>query len=209
VPDPKNPGKFIYRGGSAMGKYQFIPGTLKDQAQKLYGEGWQNHLFDNQAQEDLNLSFLGDNAKRLKAAGLPVTDASLYMMHFFGNPRQTGMVLNGKDDTRMSEILGDFASKQNPGIATMTVADYKNHLRKKGFDFQSVDVVTPTVAPKTTGDALDNGSKTLRDAKNDSKRSGDVTILNKNTTIRKGSNIYESPDENTYASPILHEQYGY
>ena len=48
IPDPKNSKKFIYRGGSAMGKYQFVPATLETQAKKLYGKDFDNNTKANQ-----------------------------------------------------------------------------------------------------------------------------------------------------------------
>lgn len=170
IPDPKNSGKFIYRGGSAMGKYQFIPGTLAEMAKKTYGPGWETHPFDNQAQEDINISFIKNNAERLKEAKIPVTDASLYLMHFFGNPKQTAMVLNGNDDTKMSTILGDFASKQNPGVAAMSIAQYKQHLIKKGFDFQVIDMkssYSQTPSQNTTGTTMNDMSNSNSNSRED------------------------------------------
>jgi hypothetical protein len=201
IQDPKNPGKFIYRGGSAMGKYQFIPETLADAAKKLYGDNWQNHPFDNNAQEDLNLSFIMTNEERLKKAEIPVTDASLYMMHFFGNEKQTAKVVYGEDNTRMSDILGDFASKQNPSVAKMTVAQYKEHLRKKGFDFQVIDLSQsqklqnqPSI--QNTGIQIDAGFKEneqLKESLNKDKRAQDTVTNNITTNASQKTEEREEP----------------
>ena len=208
VPDPKNPGKFIYRGGSAMGKYQFIPGTLADSAKKLYGEGWQNHVFDNQAQEDINASFILSNEEQLKKAGIPVTDASLYMMHFFGNTKQTAMVLNGNDNGRMSDILGDFASKQNPGVAKMSIAEYKQHLRKKGFDFQVVDLaeskkrVSELKSENNVGTKLDKDAQENKQLKSSASDESSSSKVNTNVNIQKSqqpsSSQTPADDTNNY-----------
>ena len=194
VPDPKNPGKFIARGGSAMGKYQFIPGTLADSAKKLYGNGWENHQFDNQAQEDINISFIMDNGERLKQAGIPVTDVSLYLMHFFGNPKQTAMVLNGNDNTQMSTILGDFASKQNPSVATMTIAQYKQHLIKKGFDFKIVNLSQIKEVPNqnTVGQKLNDDSNNLNNTRADIESKNSKPIIISTTNINSQTNT-EAP----------------
>ena len=136
------------KGGSALGKYQFIPSTLETTAKKLYGDNWKNHIFDDQAQEDINMAFLYNNAERLQRAGLPVSDASLYMMHFFGNPTQAGMVLNGSDNDSMKNILNYYydtgkskvdAAKQNPAIASLTVGQYKKKYLSK-YDFKPIDM---------------------------------------------------------------------
>jgi hypothetical protein len=198
IPDPKNPGKFIARGGSAMGKYQFIPGTLADSAKKLYGSGWENHLFDNQAQEDINISFIMDNGERLKQAGIPVTDASLYLMHFFGNPKQTAMVLNGDDNTKMSTILGDFASKQNPSVATMTIAQYKQHLTKKGFDFRIVDLSQTKEVPSQNdvGQKLNDASNNLNNTRADINAAND-----KPAPVVSSTNVNSQQSQPTQSSP--------
>jgi len=201
IQDPKNPGKFEYRGGSAMGKYQFIPGTLADAAKKLYGDNWQNHPFDNNAQEDLNLSFIMTNEERLKKAGIPVTDASLYMMHFFGNEKQTAKVVYGEDNTRMSDILGDFASKQNPSVAKMTVAQYKEHLRKKGFDFQVIDLsqsrkLQNQPSMQNTGIQIDAGAKEnqeLKESLNKDKRAQGTVTNNVTTNTNQKTEEQEEP----------------
>ena len=198
IPDPKKPGKFIARGGSAMGKYQFIPGTLADSAKKLYGNGWENHPFDNQAQEDINISFIMDNGERLKQAGIPVTDVSLYLMHFFGNPKQTAMVLNGDDNTKMSTILGDFASKQNPSVATMTIAQYKQHLTKKGFDFRIVDLSQTKEVPNqnNVGQKLNDASNNLNNTRADINASND-----KAPPVVSSTNVNSQQSQPSQSSP--------
>lgn len=136
------------KGGSALGKYQFIPGTLEETAKKVYGSLWKEKIYDEKTQEELNEGFILSNAERLKRANLPISDASLYMMHFFGNTVQTGLLLNANDSDSMEPILDYYhnigkqkakPSEQNKSVANMTVADYKKHLRSKGFDFQVVD----------------------------------------------------------------------
>jgi len=209
VPDPSKPGKFIYRGGSAMGKYQFIPGTLAEQAKKLYGEGWENHVFDNQAQEDINASFILNNEERLKKAGLPVTDASLYMMHFFGNEKQTAMVLNGDENTKMSEILGDIASKQNPGVAGMTVLEYKNYLRKKGFDFQIVDLaaefkrLSEIPSDNSVGNRADASSKENVNLKESLNKDNPAQIQVNNSQSSSTQNTQQKSEESVDDRPAL------
>lgn len=208
VPDPNKPGKFIYRGGSAMGKYQFIPKTLAEQAKKLYGPGWENHEFNNQAQEDINASFILNNEERLKNAGLPVTDASLYMMHFFGNEKQTAMVLNGDENTKMSEILGDFASKQNPGVAKMTVLEYKNYLRKKGFDFQIVDLAAESkrlseISDNSVGKRADALSKESVDLKESLNKDNPAQIQVNNGQSSSTQNTQQKSEESVDDRPAL------
>ena len=153
---------FGNRGGSAMGKYQFVPGTLEEQSKALYGKDWVNKTFDERVQEDINSFYVFGNAKRLQKAGIPISDASLYMMHFFGNETQAGMVINGKDTDSMEDILDYWHNKgkqkaqpsnENPGVAKLTVGEYKKTYLKK-YDFQPIDG-TP-IAKMTTEDFKSN-----------------------------------------------------
>ena len=99
-------------------------------------------IFDEKTQEEINESFVINNGEKLKKAGLPVTDANLYMMHFFGNTTQTGMVLSANDNDSMKPILDYWhnqgkqkaiPSKENALIASMTVGEYKKYLRKNNL----------------------------------------------------------------------------
>ena len=132
-------GKKIHLGGSAMGRYQFIPGTLAEQAQATFHDGWQNLPFSKDNQDALNRGFIKNNARILTSAGLPVNTATLYMMHFFGNTTQTKKVISSNDDVKMTEILSPMQAQQNRSIAAMTVKDYKEHLAKKGYNFEGID----------------------------------------------------------------------
>ena len=167
-------------GGSAMGKYQFIPGSLEEVAKKLYGSDYKSKLYDEQGQENLNAAFISDNATRLKNAGVKASDASLYMMHFFGNPTQAALVINGDENASMKDVLDFWYNKgkqkvkpsdQNNSVAAMTIGQYKAYLRKKGFDFQDIDVTKlnePIKAPGA-GAAIDSTSTQISTAKADAK----------------------------------------
>jgi hypothetical protein len=127
--------------GAAMGKYQFMPGTLRDMSVSAFGSNYGSMPFNSATQEKLNLELITSNAQKLQKAGLPITDASLYMMHFFGNTTQTKMVLDGKDTDSMKDILdfdGKIRSKANPRIAALTVGKYKELYLSKSFDFKSI-----------------------------------------------------------------------
>ena len=124
--------------GAAMGKYQFMPGTLHDQAVKLFGPWALYQPFDEKNQELLQLSLINQNAKALLNAKLPITDASLYLMHFFGNSKQTALVLNGEDSDSMNDILGPAGARANPNIAKLTVGQYKKSYLMKTFDMKLI-----------------------------------------------------------------------
>ena len=201
------------KGGSALGKYQFIPGTLETTAKKLYGDDWQNRIFDNQAQEDINMTFLYGNAERLQKAGLPVSDASLYMMHFFGNPTQAGMVLNGSDNDSMKNILNYYydsgkskidAAKQNPAVAALTVGEYKKKYLSK-YDFKSVDISMENKVP------ISNKPEIPQKLKPESgKKPSGVSVSNVNTNVYNGGTSYNvvQAEQNNNAA-LIDKQYNY
>lgn len=187
------------KGGSAMGKYQFIPGTLESVAKNLYGENWETTPYDEKAQEELNAAFLMGNAKLLQKAGLKVSDASLYMMHFFGNATQAALVINGPEDAKMSEVLDYWynqgkqksrPSVENPGVAQMTVGEYKRRLGQKyKFDFAELDVnkLAEPIAENNTGATIDTSSKENKDYKQSENK--DKPAINVNsTTINQAPN---------------------
>jgi hypothetical protein len=194
------------KGGSALGKYQFIPSTLETTAKKLYGDGWQNRIFDDQAQEDINMTFLYGNAERLQKAGLPVSDASLYMMHFFGNPTQAGMVLNGSDNDSMKNILNYYydsgkskidAAKQNPAVAALTVGEYKKKYLSK-YDFKSVDISMENKVP------ISNKPEIPQKLKPESgKKPSGVSVSNVNTNVYNGGTSYNVVQAEQNNSPAL------
>jgi outer membrane biosynthesis protein TonB len=186
------------KGGSAMGKYQFIPGTLESVAKNLYGENWETKPYDEKAQEDLNASFLMGNAKLLQKAGLKVSDASLYMMHFFGNATQAAMVINGPEDVKMSEVLDYWYSQgkqksrpsvENPGVANLTVGEYKKRLGQKyKFDFVELDVakLAEPIAENNTGNTIDVSSKERKDLQKTENKDKPAINVN-NTTVNQPS----------------------
>lgn len=190
-------------GGSAMGKYQFIPGSLEEVAKKLYGSDYKSKLYDEQGQENLNAAFISDNATRLKNAGVKASDASLYMMHFFGNPTQAALVINGDENASMKDVLDFWYNKgkqkvkpsdQNNSVAAMTIGQYKAYLRKKGFDFQDIDVTKlnePIKAPGA-GAAIDSTSTQNSAAKADAK-AAQSSVTNNYVTQSQQSSKPKSP----------------
>ena len=151
-------------GGGAMGRYQFISSTLISMAEQLYGSNWKDVVFSTDVQEMVNLRYISNNAARLETAGLTISDASLYMMHFFGNTGQTKLVLEGNDDDSMKPILDKSgASAANPTIAAMTVKRYKDYLKSKGYNFEKVtkadllkNLILPTPTRPTKTSFLDS-----------------------------------------------------
>jgi len=71
-------------GGTAAGRYQFIRSTLANRAALLYGPNFRNVQFSEDVQELLQNENLIELATSLKSAKIPITEKSLYMMHFDG-----------------------------------------------------------------------------------------------------------------------------
>jgi hypothetical protein len=195
--------KFNKRGaGKAAGKYQFMPGTLADMAKLTFGTNWQSVQYSPENQEKLMDTFTMSNVEKLQKAGLPVSDASLYIMHFTGSTKKTAMILDdNNNDMKMSNVLGEAGTKANPRIAEMTVGQYKQSLKtevvKKGqivkpsFNFEPLNI--------KTGDVINESSKRNYAAKEELKKKSTGTVTN-NTTINESqssgnseSNV--SPDD--------------
>jgi hypothetical protein len=171
--------------GKAAGKYGFMPGTISDMAKKIYGDKWRDQIFNEETQEALMDTLVQVEASNLIKMGIPVTDATLYMSHFVG-PGRVSQLYNANDNDKMSDILGQSASNANKVIAKMTVGEYKNHLRKRGFDFQPIDgktVQMQTAAP-TTGTTLNVQSKINTEMKKEMSDKKDATVVDASTTIK-------------------------
>jgi murein DD-endopeptidase MepM/ murein hydrolase activator NlpD len=123
-------------GGAAAGKYQFMPVTLQEQAQKVFGKDWANTKFSPENQEKLQNNLLEYQKKQLTSRGVEPSEAAIYMVHFLGNGGAAKMVLDpSNDDKKMGELFSRLNNSNNDTIAKMTVAQYKDSLAKKGFGF--------------------------------------------------------------------------
>lgn len=127
------------RGGSAMGRYQFIPGTLEQQAVKAFGAEWKSIPFNETNQDILNGQFIKSNANMLEAGGVPVSTASLYLMHFLGSVEKTKAILQSYPETPMRNFMSASEQKMNPSVANMSVGKYREHLKSKGYSYQPID----------------------------------------------------------------------
>lgn len=114
--------------GGASGKYQFMPIALEHVAPKVFGNEWKKKKFSPENQELLMDAFVDYQESRLKREGLDVNNASMYLHHVFGNPKQVSRIINAKDDQKMKELISHEASKANPEISEMTVKEYKNKI---------------------------------------------------------------------------------
>jgi hypothetical protein len=132
------------------------------------------------------------------------------MMHFFGNETQTGLVINGKDTDSMKDILDYWynrkkqkaqPSNENPGVAQLTVGEYKKKYLKK-YDFQPIDG-TPiakmtTEDFKNTGNNLSQSSVQYQDNKKQNTSGNTVIMDNTQTNVAINGNkgtppVFSSP----------------
>jgi murein DD-endopeptidase MepM/ murein hydrolase activator NlpD len=151
------------KGGAAAGKYQFIPTTLQDQAQQVFGKDWANTKFSPENQDKLAKNLLEYEVKQLTSRGIEPSEAAIYMVHFLGNGGAAKLILDpSNDDKLMGKLFpGQLNSSNNDTISKMTVAQYKDFLDKKGFSFGPMkesqgmpamaqgSVPTPTESGKT------------------------------------------------------------
>lgn len=107
-------------GTHAAGLYQFEPGTLTRIARQYLGPQVQglsdaqiiakrsDPAFMRQAFDALTQ----DNAKQLRSAGIPATDAALYGAHWFG-AGGFKKIFNADPDTPVDQIVGQQAAAEN------------------------------------------------------------------------------------------------
>jgi hypothetical protein len=196
--------------GAAMGKYQFMPGTLTEHVKKVFGPKGMDQLFSEENQELLMQSLLQQNAKKLMTAGIPLTDANLYLMHFFGNATQASMVINGKDSDSMGAILDYFWEKKddnykskykrpsvaNPYIAKLTVDEYKK-LLAKSFNYKEVTykMLTESATFPTLNDN-ENSNPTDSERRQSNIQKASQVLINNNPILRNMINNENAKNDN-------------
>jgi len=123
-------------GGSAAGKYQFMPKTLEAQAKQVFGKDWENTRFSPENQDKLAQNLLNYEIDQLKRNGVPVSEAGIYMVHFIGNGGAAKQILDpSNNDKKMSDLFPNLKGSNNDKIANMKVSEYKKTLSDKGFSF--------------------------------------------------------------------------
>lgn len=180
--------------GKAAGKYQFMPATLKMYAEKVFGKNWTETKYTPENQELLMDALIADNAKALQRAGVPVSDLTLYAMHFTGSVEQSRKISTAPPETPMTDILSKAAQNANPTIAKKTVGQYRDWLKSGNFTFQEISIVPPqqeTVPVKeepVTGAQIQTMSANITNTKKDIQQSsGPVIVMqeNNNTIVNR------------------------
>lgn len=115
-----------------------------------------------------------DNARILKNAGAPISDANLYLAHQQGGPQAAALLNNPNDNVvdvlatvyktskntdEQARAKARAAVIQNGGTTTSTAKDFSSHWTDKYAEFES-KYATPAAAPATDPVANATGSAT-------------------------------------------------
>jgi hypothetical protein len=151
---------------SGFGPYQFLRGTWKALINKHPEMGLtEKDRYDPISQEVAIRAFTDDNAKVLKANGMPATNANLYMMHFLGEQGGVQFLKATKDNPNdpASLHVNSAAVAANGGVFKngRTVQDvYKLFALKFGMDD---GIKQPAGSPSYYGDLNFQSRNTLYD----------------------------------------------
>lgn len=127
---------------SATGLHQFTDGTWLGMVKDLRAQGgakWADGLSTSEilaartngaASSEVFQYFRQQNAAVLSRAGLPVTDATEYMAHFFGAGGAV-TVLSADPGAMLKDVLPAATIKANPFLANMTAQDARNWAARK------------------------------------------------------------------------------
>lgn len=188
--------KYGGRGiGKAAGKYGAMPSWVKTYGPRALGPNWLNEKFSGTNQEKMMDAALQDYTRMLNKSGVPVNDATLYMVHFSGNTKLAKAIMTQPDNVSMRSLMTPLEATQNEGVAKLTVGQYRQRLQKhSGFTFSNNDV----------GSKVNSTSTENRDLKSKSATSGrlalvtkkqNVNIVNNSTTVMGDADAYLDDSE--------------
>jgi hypothetical protein len=133
--------------GTAAGVGQFVKGTWTDLIKKHRPDlaaGKSDVQIkalrsDPQLSEQMIDAYGNDNADKLKASGIPVSDASKYGAHWFG-PENFAKIYNADPKTPIEKIIGKDAAASN-GLTGKTADDVKTlAANRMGADYMPQDM---------------------------------------------------------------------
>jgi hypothetical protein len=124
--------------GVAMGKYQFVPQTLKGRidekgvrvpgiAEEVFGPNYRDVPFSAEIQEKLHDRLFKNDIVRMQNLGVPISEATIYMAHFLG-PKGAAKLYFASDDTKMSDIMDKYQVQANKELAKITAGEYKQRI---------------------------------------------------------------------------------
>lgn len=117
---------------TATGRYQFLKSTWNGLVNKYPNSGLttDGRLNANQQEVAIRL-FTAENARMLKAKGIPLNNGTLYGAHFLG-ARDAVKVLSAPDDASIADYVPAKVISANPFLRGKDVAWFKNWVAKKG-----------------------------------------------------------------------------
>jgi hypothetical protein len=180
--------------GAAAGAYGFMPDTLAGLAKNKYGDKWREVPFSKDVQDGLADELLAIIKQNIKKANLPISEAMIYSMWFFGqNDPNTAykLVYSADGNTTLENILRPEAITANPQLKGKTVDWYRNNVITKGKNKLSTIPLEGTVP----GDVLDNKQK------ENSKMKGDLTSEKHSSLMI--NRIIQPSIQNNYNTNIL------
>ena len=169
--------------GVAMGKYQFMPTYVRGTpgnpgwAEQALGANWRNEPFSAENQEKMHDILFRQEVRGLKARGVPVSEATIYMTHFLGAAGAAAL-FKAPDDTPLSSIMTPVQLDSNKSYKNMTAGEYKARItsstkNKIGLSFDPIDkkrldeylANTPVVDDNNKGKNVQSQSISNNDAK--------------------------------------------
>lgn len=147
---------------SALGLHQFLSGTWMENVRELRALGgatWADGMStreilkmrkDRSASTEVFNHFTAKNQRALRAAGLPVNDATSYMAHFFGIGGAI-KVLGSDPSAQIADLLPEVV-RANSFMGGMTVSDAVNWAARK-MTMKSSDIAAQQVVIDQIPDA--------------------------------------------------------
>jgi len=117
----------------AVGRYQFMPTTLRDLVSKASGYGIHfESKFTPQVQDKLYDIFSQKNVAVLKKAGVPITPENIHLAHSVGAGDAIKLIKNKDQNANVMQVLGlkGAAAKTNPHL-NKSIAAYRMELAAK------------------------------------------------------------------------------
>jgi hypothetical protein len=123
------------RGGNkgAVGKYQFMPSTLRDLVSKASGYAIHHQTkFTPEVQDTLYGIFSQSNVKVLKANGIPITPENIHLAHAVGAGAAVKLIKHPDQNANIQDVLGfkKEVRETNPHL-NVSIFKYRETLAAK------------------------------------------------------------------------------
>lgn len=175
--------------GKAAGKYGAMPSWVKTYGPRALGPNWMNEKFSGANQEKMMDAALQDYTRMLDKSGVPVNDATLYMVHFSGNTKLAKAIMTQPDNVSMRSLMTPLEASQNEGVAKLTVGQYRQRLQKhSGFTFSN-DIGSKIDSASTENRNLKSNAKNSTKSAIISKKQN-INVVNNSTTVMGDADMY-------------------